>query len=264
MKTPRPCELRHAAALAIVALSVLSASGQPAAAPPASGVQEALPDAKAVIAGFVKKIGGANAFEKIDSQHIKGKLQMPGQGIAGNLEVFSKRPDKALMKVNVPGIGDLIQGYDGKTGWAVNAVMGPMLLEGKMLEEFREQVRFDADLHKESEFKSMETVEKTEFDGKPCHKLKLIRQSGQEVMEYFEVESGLLIGSSQVQETPLGPLPVTASLGEYKKFGDTLFATRLTQKTGPLQQVMTIETMEFNTVKDSVFELPETIKALVK
>lgn len=240
------------------------ALAQPASAPAQSGSEVALPDAKAVVARFIEKIGGAESFEKIESQHAKGKLLMPGQGISGALEVFAKRPDKALMKVNVPGIGELVQGYDGKTGWSVNAIMGPMLLEGKMLEDFRDQVRFDADLHRESEFKSMEMVGKTEFDGKPCYQLKLVRQTGREVTEFFEIETGLLIGTSQVQETPLGPVSVTASLGDYKKFGDALFATKLTQKLGPVQQVMTIETMEFNTVPDSVFELPEAIKALKK
>ena len=189
---------------------------------------------------------------------------MPGQGIVGDMEVFAKRPDKTLMKVNIPGIGEVVQGYDGKIGWSVNPVTGPMLLEGKMLEEFREQASFDVDLHDESEFKSMETVEKTVFDGKPCYKLKLVRVSGKEVTEYFEVETGLLAGSTQTQETALGPVVVTGSVSDYKKFGDTLFATKLTQKLGPLTQLMTLESMEFNTVPDSVFELPETIKTLAK
>jgi hypothetical protein len=139
-----------------------------------------------------------------------------------------------------------------------------MVLEGKALEQSREQARFDAVLHDASEYKSMQTVERTTFEGKECYKLKLVRRSGQEVTEYYQVDTGLLAGSAETQETPLGPIAATAIASDYRKFGDVLFATRLVQKMGPLSQVMTFEKMEFNTVEDAKFDLPEAIKALVK
>jgi hypothetical protein len=40
-------------------------------------------------------------------------------------------------------------------------------------------------------------------------------------------------------------------------------ATKTTQKIAGLQQVMTVETVEYNKVTDAEFELPAQIKALV-
>jgi hypothetical protein len=222
-----------------------------------------LPSAKDVITRFVKEIGGSDAFDKITSQRMIGKFEMSGQGITGKLEVLAKRPDKLVIKISLPGIGDLLQGFDGKVGWSVNPVTGPMVLEGKMLDQVREQARFDAVLHKDAEFKSMQTIGNADFEGKQALQLKMLRKSGQETTEYYDPQTGLLVGSSEIQETPLGPISVTGAIGDYRKFGDILFATRLTQKMGPLAQVMRFETMEFNGVDDAAFELPPAIKALV-
>jgi len=224
----------------------------------------ALPAPQEVLARFVKEIGGKAAFEKLNSQHIKGKFEMAGQGITGDLEVFAKRPDKLVIKINLPGLGEMLQGFDGTVGWSVDPVTGPMVLEGKVLEQLREQAQFDAVLHNSADFKSMATIGLTPFEGRDCYKLKLVRATGQEVTEYYDSKTGLLAGSTEIQETPLGPVNATGIVSDYKKFGDTLFATKLTEKMGPLAQVMIFNSIEFNHVEDSAFALPDQIKTLVK
>lgn len=243
----------------------LAGDAPPAAPPPAASAPAAkLPSAEEVIARFVKEIGGEAAFDKIKSQRLTGKFEMGAQGMNGALEVLAKRPDKLLIKITLPGMGEMLQGYDGKVGWAANPVTGPMLLEGKMLDQLKEQANFDAVLHDRARFKSTQNSGEADFDGKKCYKLKLVKQSGEESTEYYEIQSGLLVGSSEVQETPLGSVPVTAVISDYKTFGEIRFATRLTEKMGPLTQVMSFQTMEINNVDDAVFALPDSIKGLLK
>jgi hypothetical protein len=145
----------------------------------------------------------------------------------------------------------------------MNALMGPMLMEGKMLEQVREQANFNAVLHDEKDFKSMETVELTQYQGQECYKLKLVKTSGQEITELYETKTGLLIGFTGAQESPLGLVTVTNLLSEYKKFGDVLFATKTIQQMGPMEMTMKIGSFEFDKVEDTVFELPPQIKALI-
>jgi hypothetical protein len=254
--------------LSLSALAQSAKSTEPTAAAkstePTATASAPLPPAKEIIAKFVKQIGGKEAFDKITSQHSKGKFQMEGQGITGDLEVFAKRPDKLVIRITLPGIGEMAQGFDGKVGWSLDPITGPMVLDGKMLDQRREEARFDSALHDESEYRSMETVGRAQFEGKDCYQLKLTRKSGQEVTEYYDMQSGLLVGSAETQETPLGSIKATGILSDYKKFGDALFATKLTQKLGPLAQVMTFSSMDFNQVDDSVFALPDPIKTLNK
>jgi hypothetical protein len=243
-------------------LAVLGEPGRASA--PVAATNAPLPAAKEVVARFVKEIGGPAAFAKIDSQHVHGKFDMAGQGITGDLEVFAKRPDKLIIKITVPGIGDVVQGFDGKVGWSMNPMTGPMVLEGKMLEQLREQAQFDSVLHNAAEFKSMELAGRTVFEGKECYQINLVRQSGQPSTEYYDVNTGLLHATAEVQETPLGSIKATGVLSDYKQFGEALFATTITQKMGPLAQVMHFNSVEFNHVDDSVFELPKEIKRLIE
>src|SRR5688572_26892385 len=154
----------------------------------------AVPSPAQIIGRFVQEIGGEDAVRKIEAQRMKGKIDMAGQGISGDLEVVAKRPDKIVMKITMAGIGELFQGYDGKVGWSLNPITGPMVLEGKMLEQVKEQARFYAVLHEPSEFKSMQTVGPATFDGKEVYQLKLVRKSGQVITEFYDIQTGLLIG----------------------------------------------------------------------
>ena len=223
-----------------------------------------LPPAKEVIARFIKAIGGREAILKQSSVHATGTFGMPAQGLSGAMEVFAAKPNKLLVKIDITGFGKVSQGFDGKVGWTIDPAQGPMLLKDKMLEQLSIESDFFGTLHDEKNFTSMETVEATQFEGKDCYKLKLVRKSGQETIEFYDVKTALLSGSMSTQESPLGTLPVTNIVGEYKTFGSVKMPTKMSQKIGPAEQVLTIASVENDKVADSEFELPAPIKALVK
>jgi hypothetical protein len=257
--TPHITQWRRGAVIAALILAFVSPS-----AIAQEEKKEKLPAAREVIERFIKAMGGREAYSKIHSQSSKGLFEMPAQGIKAGMQVFAKRPDKLVVKIEIPGLGEVTQGFDGKVAWANNAATGPMVLDGKQFEQRKLEAHFDQVLHDEKDYKSMETQAITDFEGRPCHKLKLVRTSGDEVIEYYDVATGMLIGYTATQESPLGAINTTSVLGEYKKFGDVLFATKVTQRMGPLEQVMTITSMELNQVEDSAFELPPAIKAMLK
>jgi hypothetical protein len=62
--------------------------------------------------------------------------------------------------------------------------------------------------------------------------------------------------------TPMGDLPITVVMDEYKDFGDVKLATRSTTKVMGQVQVITIESVEWNTAKDDAFAMPAEIKAM--
>jgi zinc protease len=250
-------------AILVIASTPLAQTEKPAVvAKP--GATAPLPAAKDVIARFIKLMGGKEAFSKIKSQHGKGKFSMPAQGLEGDLEVFALRPNKLLTEMTISGIGKVQQGFDGTVGWSLSVATGPMLQQGKQLQQAAEQAQFDSVLHNATDYKSMENLGEAEFQGRTVYKLKLIKNSDVEVTEYYDKESGMLIGSTSPQETPLGPMMVINLAGDYKRFGDVYFPTKVVQKVGPIEQIMTITSYEFNTVDPKVFELPAEIKTLIK
>jgi zinc protease len=241
----------------------LTAAADTTTAPDKKASAAKLPAAKEVIANFVKAIGGKEAVLKTSSSHSVGKMEAALQGLSGPIETFSAKPNKMLQKLTIGGVGETSIGFDGQVGWSVDPMQGPTLLSGKMLDEIREQADFYGILHDEKNYTTMETTELTQFDNKECYKLKLIRASGHESAEYFDTKTGLLVGMSGAHETPLGSMPMTTVIGDYKEFEGIKVPTRLSQKVMGMEMVMTVTTCENNKVPDSVFELPAPIKALV-
>lgn len=223
-----------------------------------------LPEAREVIDRHIKAIGGRDAVMGHSSRHVTGAVAMPSAGVSGSFEVFEARPNKTLMRMTIGGIGDMSEGFDGTIGWSINLVTGPTLLEGKQLEERKLDSDFFGDLHLEKRYKSMQTVDRVEFEGKPCYKIQLARRDGGEDVQFYDVETGLRAGNIVTRETPLGAMTTTIVEGDYKRFGKLLYPTRLTNTAMSMQQVLTIARVEFDTVDPSVFELPAVIKALVK
>ena len=233
------------------------------AAPPSSA-SEALPAARAIIDRHVEAIGGRAAVLGHSSSHARGTLTIPANGMGGSLEMYGAKPNRSLLRITIAGIGDVLEGFDGKTGWSLSPMTGPMLSEGRTLEEKTFDSDFYNELRESSRYESITTVEKTTFDGRLCYKVSLKRKGGGEDIEFYDVATGLKAGSTATRETPMGPITSSQTLGDYKKFGDLLQPTLMKISAMGVEQVFTITSVEYDKVDPSVFELPAQVKALIK
>ena len=266
-----PAFARRAALVLVSAATVLAAGVQaqfpPPARPPkaaAAAPEAGLPPARSILDRHVEAIGGRAAVLKHTSTHFKGSVSMPDAGITGEIEVYGAAPNKSLLRIRLAGVGEVLEGFDGTYGWSLSPMTGPMLLEGRQLEE----KRFDADYHGElrssERYASMTTLERTEFDGRSCYKLRLVRKTGGEDIEFYDVATGLKAGSITTRETPMGTVTGTTVETDYRRFGRLLHPTTVRTQIGAVKQVVTITSIEFDNVPASVFELPAGIKALLR
>jgi hypothetical protein len=95
------------------------------------------------------------------------------------------------------------------------------------------QADFLAALHEEKNFTSMETLELADFEGKKAYTLRLIRAGGDTTYEYFDAESGLLVGTRATRDTQMGPMTATTVMTNYKDFGGIQMPTRHENPRGP-------------------------------
>ena len=223
-----------------------------------------LPSARSVVDRHLAAIGGRAAVLAHSSTAAKGTLSMPKPGITGKLEIYGAKPNKSLLKISLGGVGEVSEGFDGTHGWSHSPVTGPMLLDGKQLEERKFDSEFYGELRDESRYSSMTTLEQTEFDQRPCHKVRLVRKSGGEDIEFYDVATGLKAGSITTRETHMGKVTVTTVETDYRKFGNLLQPTTIKSQTAGMEQVITIAAVEYDNVPASVFEMPAEIKALIK
>ena len=255
------------AAVVVAALPALAtAQSRPAAPAPKATAAPAgeLPTAQAIIARYVQAIGGRDAILKRSALHMTGTFEMPASGIKGDIEAYSAAPNKMVMSMNLPGLGQVRSGFDGSVAWAVNPATGPRLLEGKELAQTKNGSNFYRELYDAAGFSTMQTVGRTDFEGTPAYKVLLVRQEADSSYEYFDVSTGLRLGDESTQDSPMGRMTIVSVLSDYKAFDGVLAATRRVQRVGPQELIFTISTLGPEGVTPAVFELPAEIKALQK
>ena len=230
----------------------------------AGGCPAKLPSARSVLDKHLAAIGGRQAVLSHTSTRATGTLSMPAAGVTGAVEIYGAQPNRTLLKVSLDGVGEVLEGFDGKHGWSISPMTGPMLLEGKQLDEKRFDSEFHAELRNDNRYVSMTTLERVDFEGRPCYKVRLVRKTGGEDIEFYDVATGLKAGGITTRETQMGTVTGTAVESNYKKFGNLLQPTMVKSQVGGLQQVITITAVDYDNVPASVFELPAGIKALLK
>lgn len=259
--------MRHPMFRALLAVCLawggaVGTAGQGAPVAPAA-MPARLPDAGDVLARHVAAIGGEAAYRAIKSVHVRGRFTLAAQGFTGAFELFSARPAKLLYRLTVPGVGVIENGYNGAIGWSLNPLAGPELLTGRQLAEAADDAWFDGPLHGPDHVRTAETLALDVFDGKPAYKLRVVLKSGFEEFEYYDVASGLQIGSEAQRATPNGVVPTTNILRDYKPFGAVLQATTFVQRALGFEQVVTVLTCDYDDVPEGTFDAPAEVRALV-
>ncbi len=186
-------------------------------------------------------------------------------GISAPSMVYAIAPDRMIIKSEMPGFGDNVQGYNGEIGWIDNPMQGAQILEGEMLDQMKRQARFYADLERADLFPQQTTAGETEWNGEAAYQIDIVDVDGNEMSQYFARETGLLVGTEGTQTTDMGPMDVTITIGDYKEFGGILIATSTSTNlvSAGMEIIQTVESVSFDDIDPSVFEPSDAIKALL-
>ena len=246
-------------------LSLLLLGGALTLVPAASAsAQDALPSGREVINRYIEAIGGREAILAQPGRHVFGKFQIPAQGMGGQLEIYAQPPNKMLARVTIDPIGEIRNGYDGTTGWSVNPMVGPMVLDSVQLRQLRQQADVYSSLYPETQIASLETIGQETFEGKACYNVKVTTTWGESYSEYFDTATGLQVGSRRTQESPMGPMETVTIMSDYRDLDGLMAPFRQVVRTMGIDQVITVDSAKSGTIPDSVFALPPEIQALIK
>ena len=168
-----------------------------------------------VLEKYVKAIGGKEAWDKIESRHIKADLDAFGSTAEWTLD--AKAPNLRTTRVELPGIGLLQDGFDGKTAWAkspagVSAKTGEELERARKEADFRREIRLK-ELYPDLAAKGAET-----FNGQAVQVLESQPSPGNRTRFSFNADSGLLVRVQADFMTNVGsPGTVETELSDYRE-----------------------------------------------
>ena len=221
-----------------------------------------LPTANDIFTKGIAAIGGEAAIRKHTSMVTKGTLSMTAAGMSGKLEIISLAPNKILSIMEFPGVGKITQGFDGTVGWSMNPMQGPSLIEGPMLEELKKSSDMYKDLDPSKIWGKAETKGAVNFGGVPCYEIIVSGGPGDGAL-YYEIQTGLTRGMVLTVESPMGKMPSTTIMSDYKEFDGVKIATRTDVEAMNMKQVLVVDSVDYKSIDPSIFNLPPEIKALV-
>ena len=233
------------------------------AATPAA-VRAQTPTPQSITARHDSLVGGRAALEAHRSMRLVGTYAIPDAAIVAPLEILKLRPNKYLFRTTFGPLGEIVSGFDGTHAWAVQPGQGAILLEKEMARQVAEQADFFGDFHDLSRFAKVELAEEAEFEGRRVHRVRMVRATGDTIMEFFDAVSGLSAGSLTVVGGPLGRSETTTLVGEYRDFGGLKVATRIEQRTPQYKLIISIVSVEFDTLDEAAVEPPESVRALIR
>jgi len=202
--------------------------------------------------------GGRAAMLKLKTSTMKGTLNVKSSGIKGTIAITTKSPNKVLVTSTIPGVGDSLQGFDGKVGWAKDPFSGLRKLEGGELDEIKRQGQLSEALTYKSVYSQIKLVGTQKVNGKDAYVLKMTPKKGKPSTSYFDTKTFLLVKQEMTAETPQGTFPVEAFISEYKTIDGVKFPTVMKQKIGTIADMeMRFSEIKNNTpVDDKIFTMP--------
>jgi outer membrane lipoprotein-sorting protein len=252
--------------LAVSAGAATPTAVAPGATPNAAVVAPVLPTGAKVMERFVQAVGGRAALAKAKSMHMTATLSAPAQGMSGTVTVTQAAPDLIRVVTDLGGGAiKLEQGYDGKIGWSKDPIMGTRLLAPKELADVKRQgselLRY-ADF--ETYYATLETIARLTWEGKDAYKVRMVPKEGSESTAYFDAETGLQVGIEATQETPLGPIPATLLLSDYRTFGGIKVPGTITTRAMGVEMLLVTTDVQWNPKSLPAFTAPPDVLALLR
>jgi zinc protease len=218
----------------------------------------AAPSADELIKEHVKALGGLEAAKKIKTRQVKGVIEIPMQNITADMTIFSKAPDKQRTEIDIPGMGKIVEGYDGKVAWSQNPWTGLMEKTGGPLKQAQQQAEFYRDFELDTRYTGWTLKGRETIDGKSTDVVEGKSKEGGVDVLYLDEKTHLLVQLKTEAETEQGKMSVVSKMSDYRDVDGLKLPHLVDVEAGPGGFKMTIKEIKQGVdLDDKLFAKPE-------
>ncbi|MEO1369051.1 MAG: hypothetical protein AAFX50_17890, partial [Acidobacteriota bacterium] len=221
-----------------------------------------------VIDKNIEARGGQDAWDKVESAKITGKMTM-GPGMELPMTMYFMRPGKVRMEMEMQG-QQIIQAYDGESGWQIFPMMGKTDAQ-KMSDDEVRMVKRQADfegplLGWKDKGHNVELVGKEDVDGTEAYKLKVTLDSGDVAYTYLDAEYFLEFKQETTIANQAGQdMKANVVVGDYKEVSGLMLAHSMEfiPEGAPAGMQISFSAIEINPkdVDEKLFAMPAPANA---
>jgi outer membrane lipoprotein-sorting protein len=217
-----------------------------------------LPTIDQILDKYIAGAGGRAAIEKITSISGKGTIDIPDANISGTVELIQKAPDKALTIVDLPGVGQQREGYDGTVGWSDDPQNGLRQKSGVELAEAKRGATFGRELKMKQLYPTMVVKGREKVDESDAYLVEATPSEGSPVKLYFDATSGLLVRQIAQRQMPQGPLEVEVTFSDFRPVEGVKRPFTIRQATSLFTATIHLTEVKHNApIDDAIFKAPK-------
>jgi zinc protease len=252
-------------ALAALALGALAPGGARAAdggaAPGLAEAPLAKPPRTAadVVADVAKALGSDAAWKAHKNVRMKLDMTFQGMGISGSGERFATKDDKALVVTDLPGMGTIREGSNGKIMWSQDPINGARQLTGAEAEQARIEAVWNAELRTSELYKSVELAQSAP-PGQEC--LVMTPSLAPAVTNCYDAKTHLQVSQKGTRSTPQGDTPFSSTLKDWREVSGLKMPFSVDTQAGPITFTAKMSDVRFDQPMDEkMFEPPGGLAA---
>jgi len=221
--------------------------------------QQARPqNAQQVLDRMAQAMGLANAA-KIRTVQMTGTISYPAQGLQGRYEALYKAPNKTLIKLNIQGLGEVQQGYDGKVGWEKNPMTGLRELQGAELAQMRQSAQMGASNDLRKTLRNPKLAGQEKVGNRNAFVITAQTTAGVPIKVYIDAQRYLPLRMDMEAATPQGKLNIATFLEDYRRVDGIMYPFTTRQSTAGIEAVVKTERIRHNVpIDDAIFRKPKT------
>jgi zinc protease len=223
-----------------------------------------LPEAKTIMDNNLKAIGMDEKFDKVQNLVTTAKMSIAAAGIEMSMTRYAGKPNKFLVKIEVPGMVEITRGSDGTVAWEMNSMTGPRLITGEEKETMMHFANFDMKNY-EKRFKKMECVGVEKVGDEECYKVTLTPLKAKPYTVFYSKKSGLELKQKMTVVNQSGEIDAEHLFSDYKTIDGIKHPHKIVEKALGMESIITLTSVKQNQeLPKDCFALPEEIKALLK
>ena len=190
-------------------------------------------------------------------------VSAPSAGVQFPATLRVEAPSNQVMIADIPGVGQLYDGYINGVAFEINPIQGARL---KSPEETAEAA-YDADprpyLHVAERYPARRLAGTAQHAGVLCNVVETTNARGRSERLFFGVDDGLPRGSNREVLSAMGPMQMTAELYDYQEIcPNAMMPTRLVMRTGPMVEELRV-TGCTSSETAAALKLPPDVEALM-
>lgn len=225
---------------------------------PAARAAETQPTVDSILTKFVAASGGKAAMEKIKTRTLKADLEIMGSSSAWVLS--AKAPNRQRSEFVFPGLGEIIDGFDGKIAWTKNQ-SGIRVKEGDELAKTRRDADFYRALNLKTLYPGLAYKGSEPVDGEEVYVLESKPSATSKERFSFSAKSGLLLRQASEFESAQGKISMNIRLRDFRFFEGINYPYHLQFKLDAggqeIEFVIKVKEVKHNmTIEDAKFTKP--------